>query len=136
MARRRRALGGEELETDPRTPGEQAADDAIEAGYVPPQLPTLPVPALGKAEKAVDPPIFVFIRDPRGAGASIPAEIIGMECQSGMNDQGLKVQAMRAGETVYIVRRRDTPAGQKPVQGTFPADQLILPAAMGLVVGG
>lgn len=141
---RRKTPDGEALESPEGSPAEIAARAIAEQGTgeePTPGLPTMEPVAYGSAEKPIDPPVRIWIRDQHGGFR--PGLLVGMEIHAGVaptiqqdpsvpaEAAGRTYRAKRLGETLYQVLVNRDAAGnllpkQEHVTGTFAAEQLAL----------
>jgi hypothetical protein len=141
MAQRRKSESTEALEVSEGSPLDIAAakraEEAEREGIsLENPFPVLPVPESGKAEKTLEKPIPVFIRDQRGS--FLPGWVVGLICYSGVEggtgtpsvSVGRRVAQKCPGETLYQVEIRedqfDRPLAQDDVmRGEYRAGQLL-----------
>ena len=133
---RRRSRDSEALDSPDLTPVAMAAVDAEVAGFpsAVEKLPKLDPPeGGGKAEKPLDKPIPIFVRDPQGGLR--PGQIVRLErwaerMPPGGRLGGLRVRTRGVAETVYVVRMQVSPniTDETPQpECSFSACELVLP---------
>jgi len=146
MARRKKE-GGEPLEPPEGGPLDVATDEFLAGAEdrgieIRNPFPVLECPASGKAEKAIDPPIPVALRDPQGH--LVPGLMVGMECHSGIaggtgtpNGQEGRAEHVKCPrETLYVVEFRFDAYGrplakQDIMSGSYRYTQLVKQEAAG-----